>query len=118
MSRVIAATGVTGVVGRRVLQRLAAARPGDVSLRMVVRDTARARVHGADPVVVANPGGYRDSEGLRGAHTVYLVSAAEVEDRVRQHLTAVDAAAAARVQRMVSGSTTLSPTPRTLRAGP
>jgi NAD(P)H dehydrogenase (quinone) len=106
MSRVIAVTGVTGVLGRRVLERLAAAQPDDVSLRLIVRDSARApRVHGADPVVVANPGGYRDGEGLRealqGVHTVYLVSAAEAEDRVRQHLTAVAAAAAAGVQRIV-----------------
>jgi NAD(P)H dehydrogenase (quinone) len=54
---------------------------------------------------VANPGGYADGEGfaaaLRGAHTLYLVSAAEAEDRLEQHVTAVKAAAAAGVQRIV-----------------
>ncbi|SNR34140.1 NAD(P)H-binding protein [Blastococcus mobilis] len=106
MSRVVAVTGATGALGRRVLQRLSAAEPDDVSLRLIVRDPARApHVRGASPVVVANPGGYRDGEGLRealrGVHTLYLVSASETEDRVRQHLTAVAAAAAAGVQRIV-----------------
>jgi NAD(P)H dehydrogenase (quinone) len=55
--------------------------------------------------VVANPGGYADPAGLTaaltGVHTLYLVSAAEAEDRLRQHLDAVAAAAAAGVQRIV-----------------
>ena len=55
--------------------------------------------------VVENPGGYADPTGLRaaleGADTLYLVSAAEAEDRLQQHLDAVDAAVAAGVQRIV-----------------
>jgi len=55
--------------------------------------------------VAENPGGYRDPRGLRaaldGVHTLYLVSAAEAEDRLRQHVDAVEAAAAAGVQRIV-----------------
>jgi uncharacterized protein YbjT (DUF2867 family) len=55
--------------------------------------------------VVANPGGYADPAGLRaaltGVDTVYLVSAAEAEDRLQQHFAAVDAAVAAGVQRIV-----------------
>ena len=107
MSGVIAVTGATGALGGRVAERLAAA--GDVPLRLVVRDPARApRVPGAE--VVANPGGYADPDGLRtaleGAHTVYLVSAAEAEDRLRQHLDAVEAAAAAGVERIVYTSFT------------
>jgi NAD(P)H dehydrogenase (quinone) len=78
MTPVVAVTGATGVLGRRVAERLVAA--GDAPLRLVVRDPARApRVQGAE--VVANPGGYADPAGLRaaltGVHTLYLVSAAE-----------------------------------------
>jgi NAD(P)H dehydrogenase (quinone) len=102
MDGVIGVTGATGAVGRRVVDRLAGA--DDVRLRLVVRDAARApRVPGAE--VAENPGGYRDPRGLRaaldGVHTLYLVSAAEAEDRLRQHVDAVEAAAAAGVQRIV-----------------
>jgi NAD(P)H dehydrogenase (quinone) len=102
MRRVIAVTGATGALGGRVVQRLA--RVEDVALRLVVRDATRAAdVPGAE--VVAHPGGYADPDGLRtalsGVHTLYLVSAAEAEDRLRQHLDAVDAAVAAGVQRIV-----------------
>ena len=105
MPRVIAVTGVTGTLGRRVAERLAAA-GADAELRLVVRDPARAPdLPGGDFAVVANPGGYADAEGftaaLRGAHTLYLVSAAEAEDRLEQHVTAVKAAAAAGVERIV-----------------
>jgi NAD(P)H dehydrogenase (quinone) len=103
MSRAIAVTGATGELGGRVTRRLAAA-GNDVRLRLVVRDRARAPPPpGAE--VVANPGGYRDAAGfaaaLRGVHTLYLVSAAEAVDRLHQHVTAVGAAAAAGVQRIV-----------------
>jgi uncharacterized protein YbjT (DUF2867 family) len=99
---VIAVTGVTGSLGGRVAARLAAA--GEVPLRFVVRDATRApRPAGAE--VVENPGGYSDPAGLTaalaGVHTLYLVSAAEAEDRLQQHLTAVGAAAEAGVQRIV-----------------
>jgi NAD(P)H dehydrogenase (quinone) len=102
MSRVIAVTGATGALGRRVAERLAGA--DDVALRLVVRDASRAPdIEGAE--VVANPGGYADPAGLTaalaGVHTLYLVSAAEAEDRLRQHFDAVDAAVAAGVQRIV-----------------
>ncbi|HEY4631788.1 MAG TPA: SDR family oxidoreductase [Blastococcus sp.] len=102
MDGVIGVTGATGALGRRVVDRLSAA--DDVRLRLVVRDAARApRVPGAE--VAENPGGYRDPRGLRaaldGVHTLYLVSAAEAEDRLRQHVDAVEAAAAAGVQRIV-----------------
>nr|WP_232806834.1 NAD(P)H-binding protein [Geodermatophilus chilensis] len=98
----IAVTGATGALGRRVVERLAG-RP-DVGLRLVVRDAARApRVPGAE--VAAVPAGYADGSGLTsalaGVRTLYLVSAAEAEDRLQQHLTAVSAAAAAGVQRVV-----------------
>ena len=97
----IAVTGATGALGRRVAERLSAA---GADLRLVVRDAARApQVPRSD--VVANPGGFADPAGLeaalRGADTVYLVSAAEHENRLQQHFDAVDAAVAAGVQRIV-----------------
>lgn len=98
----IAVTGATGALGGRVAARLAAT--GDVPLRLVVRDAARAPdLPGVE--VVENTGGYADPAGLRGAlqgvDTVYLVSAAEAENRLQQHVDAVDAAVAAGVQRIV-----------------
>jgi NAD(P)H dehydrogenase (quinone) len=102
MTPVIAVTGATGTLGRRVAERLVAAGVG-ADLRLVVRDPARVELPGVE--VRANPGGYSDGEGftaaLRGVHTVYLVSAAEAIDRLDQHRTAVAAAAAAGVQRIV-----------------
>jgi uncharacterized protein YbjT (DUF2867 family) len=102
MTPVIGVTGATGALGGRVAERLA--RTPDVRLRLVVRHAGRApQLPGA--AVVANPGGYADGAGfaaaLEGVHTLYLVSAAEAEDRLSQHYTAVDAAAAAGVQRIV-----------------
>jgi NAD(P)H dehydrogenase (quinone) len=98
----IAVTGATGALGGRVAARLAGAR--DVPLRLVGRDPARAP-EPAGAEVVANPGGYADRTGLRnaltGVDTLYLVSAAEAEDRLQQHLTAVEAAVGAGVQRIV-----------------
>jgi NAD(P)H dehydrogenase (quinone) len=99
---VIAVTGATGTLGGRVAARLAAA--AVEPLRLVVRDAARApRLPGAE--LVENPGGYADGAGLRvaltGADTVFLVSATESEDRLQQHLTAVESAVAAGVGRIV-----------------
>ncbi len=90
----IAVTGATGEVGRRVVARLD--RP-----RLVVRDASRAPA-GAD-VRVASAYGALDemTEALSGADTVFLIPAAESADRVEQHKTAVDAAVDAGVQRIV-----------------
>src|SRR4051812_19372605 len=105
MTRVIAVTGATGALGARVAERVAAgAAAADATLRLVVRDATRApRLPGAE--VTEFPGGYADRQGfaaaLSGVHTLYLVSAAEAEDRLRQHVTAVEAAAAAGVRRIV-----------------
>lgn len=105
MTRVLALTGVTGALGGRVAAGLAASAAADgVTLRLVVRDAARAPdLPGAEVVEV--PAGYADgpalTAALAGAHTLFLVSAAEAEDRLVQHLTAVDAAAAAGVERVV-----------------
>src|SRR3954454_6326806 len=105
MTRVIAVTGATGVLGARVADRvLAGAAAADATVRLVVRNAPRApRLPGA--AITEFPGGYAEGEGFRdalaGVHTLYLVSAAEAEDRLLQHFTAVEAAAAAGVQRIV-----------------
>src|SRR3954463_3116165 len=105
MTRGIAVTGATGGLGSRVADRVAAgAAAADATVRLVVRDAGRApRLPGAE--VTEFPGGYADGQGfaaaLAGVHTLYLVSAAEAEDRLQQHRTAVSAAAAAGVQRIV-----------------
>jgi uncharacterized protein YbjT (DUF2867 family) len=84
-------------VARRLAER-------GVAQRLVVRDPARApdlaRVD-----VRAAPGGYADTEGMRaaleGVGTLLLVPAHESVDRAEQHRSAVDAAAAAGVERLV-----------------
>ncbi|MGZ6644262.1 MAG: NAD(P)H-binding protein [Solirubrobacteraceae bacterium] len=96
----IAVTGATGAVGGAVAARLAAAGLGQ---RLVVRDPARApRLAGAE---VRRASGYAAGDelcaALAGAQTLFLVPAAEAADRVVQHRTAVDAAAAAAVERIV-----------------
>ena len=94
----IAVTGATGGVGGRVARALASQ---GQALRLVVRDAARAPDLGAE-VAEAQ---YRDGAAMRaafeGAETVYLVSASESADRVAEHVSAVDAAAAAGVERIV-----------------
>lgn len=99
MTAEIAVTGATGGLGGRVARRLAAR---GLEQRLVVRDPARApELDGARVVV----GEYHDGEAMRrafdGARTVFLVSGAEARDRLDQHRTAVDAAAAAGVERVV-----------------
>jgi NAD(P)H dehydrogenase (quinone) len=95
----IAVTGATGSIGGRVARLLEAA---GVAPRLVVRDRARAP-HIAGAVVTtcdyADGGAVRDA--LAGVDTLLLVSASEAADRVTQHRTAVDAAVAARVERIV-----------------
>jgi NAD(P)H dehydrogenase (quinone) len=101
MDELIAVTGATGAVGGRVAARLA---ERGVAQRLVVRDPSRAPQLTAAEVRAA-PGGFGDADGMRdalvGAHTLLLVPAAEAPDRVQQHITAVDAAAAAGVQRII-----------------
>jgi NAD(P)H dehydrogenase (quinone) len=97
---VLAVTGATGEVGGRVAARLA---NRGIAQRLVVRDAAKApALEGAVPVVASALG---DAEGMRraldGARTLFLVSGRETQDRLHQHLTAVDAAVAAGVRRIV-----------------
>lgn len=95
----LAVTGATGHLGGRVARRLAAR---GVSQRLVVRDLGRAPVLDRVEAVRAD---YGDGDAVRralaGIDTVFMVSAAEHPDRLRQHRTFVDAAAAAGVSRLV-----------------
>lgn len=95
----IAVTGATGHLGGAVARRLA---EQGADLRVVVRDAARApRLDGAE-VAVAD---YGDEPAIRaafdGVDVLYLVSASESADRLGRHRTAVAAAAAAGVRRVV-----------------
>ena len=80
----VAVTGATGQVGSRVARRLAST---GAPMRQVV---------GVQ---------YRDGEAMRGAldgaTTLFLVSGRESADRVGEHLSAIDAAVAAGVERIV-----------------
>ena len=87
----IAVTGATGEVGRRVVARLEAP-------RLIVRNPERAPA-GADVRVASGYHAFDEMrEALAGADTVFLIPAAESADRVEQHRTAVDAAVAAGVR--------------------
>lgn len=95
----IAVTGATGGVGGRVARRLA---QRGIAQRLVVRDPARAPDLDRTSIAV---GAYSDGEAMRrafeGVRTVFLVSGEEACDRLDQHRTAVDAAAAAGVERVI-----------------
>ncbi|MER5361345.1 NAD(P)H-binding protein [Streptomyces sp. NPDC002785] len=97
---IVAVTGASGAVGGRVAQRLVRA---GVPVRLLGRDPSRLpELPGA---VAAPPAPYGDGEAMRralaGAHTLFLVSAHESPDRVPEHATAVDAAVAVGVERIV-----------------
>lgn len=96
----IAVTGATGALGGRVAALLG---EREVPLRLVVRDSARApKIAGAEVVDGAS---YGDGEAMRrafdGASVAFLVSAHEDADRMSLHRSAVDAAVAAGVERLV-----------------
>ena len=95
----LAITGASGAVGGRIASRLA--RLGHAQ-RLIVRDTKRAPDLPGAEVAEAS---YEDHESmrraLRGTRTLFMVSANETADRARRHATAVDAAVAAGVERIV-----------------
>ena len=96
----VAVTGATGELGGRVARRLA---DRGQEQRLVVRDAARAPALEGAEVREASKYGAREEmrRALEGADTLLLVPAEESEDRVEQHVTAVDAARAAGVERIV-----------------
>lgn len=96
---VIGLTGVTGHLGRKVLDRLVVAgRPAVLLARHPDRVEAPDgwEVRRCD---YADPAGAQ--EALRGVDVLLMVSGAETPDRVDQHIAFVDAAVAAGVRHVV-----------------
>jgi NAD(P)H dehydrogenase (quinone) len=95
----IGVTGATGRLGGRVARRLAAA---GVEQRVLVRDPSRAPEL---PGAVAQQASFENTDAVRkaltGVATLLMVSASENPDRRAQHLSFVDAAAAAGVEHVV-----------------
>lgn len=95
----LAVTGATGVLGGMVARQLSDA---GFSQRLLVRDPRRAPDLKDAPAVVVS---YADPElsraALEGVKVLFMVSAAEAEDRLQQHYAFVDAAAEAGVQHVV-----------------
>ncbi|HEX6758724.1 MAG TPA: SDR family oxidoreductase [Propionibacteriaceae bacterium] len=95
----LAVTGSTGRLGSRVARGLSEL---GVAQRLVVRDHSRAPALPGAHIATAD---YGDSAAVRtaltGAHTVFMVSASETPDRVRQHVIFIDAAVDAGVERLV-----------------
>ena len=95
----VAVTGATGALGGRVARRLADA---GLAPLLVVRDPARApELPGARVAVASYADGAAARAALSGVDTVFMVSGREDPDRVAQHATFVDAAAAAGVRHLV-----------------
>lgn len=100
MSPVIAVTGASGAVGGRVAHRLAAA---GATQRLLGRDRSRLPELPGASLVGGADNANRDAmaRAVAGAETLFLVSAHESPNRVTAHTTAVDAAVAAGVTRIV-----------------
>lgn len=95
----LAVTGSTGNLGGLVARLLAEAGSPQ---RLLVRDAARApELEGAVPVVCTYMDSVLAKAALDGVKTLFMVSAAEAEDRLQQHYAFVDAAMAAGVQHIV-----------------
>ncbi|MDD1476286.1 SDR family oxidoreductase [Arthrobacter sp. H16F315] len=95
----LAVTGSTGHLGGMVARHLADA---GTPQRLLVRDPSRApQLERADAAVVTYANPALAKAALAGVETLFMVSAAEAEDRMQQHFTFVDAAAAAGVQHIV-----------------
>jgi NAD(P)H dehydrogenase (quinone) len=96
----IAVTGSTGQMGRRVAERLSAR---GVPIRLIVRDRGRAPRLDHAEVAEASDYGAADEmrRALEGAETLFLVPGRESASRIEQHKAAVDAAVAAGVGRIV-----------------
>jgi NAD(P)H dehydrogenase (quinone) len=96
----IAVTGSTGELGGRVARRLS---ERGFAQRLIVRDAAKAPVLPNAEVRIASDYGATNEmrAALEGAKTLYLVSGRESQNRLDQHKSAIDAALAAGVNRIV-----------------
>ena len=95
----LAVTGSTGRLGSQVARGLSQL---GVDHRLVVRDPAKAPSLPGTYIETADYGdGAAVRTALSGAHTVFMVSAAETAERVQQHLSFIDAAVDVGVQRIV-----------------
>ena len=95
----LAVTGSTGGLGGMVARQLAAS---GFAQRLLVRDAAKApQLDDTHPVVCSYGDGAASRRALDGAKVLFMVSAAEAEDRLQQHYTFVDAAADAGVEHVV-----------------
>jgi uncharacterized protein YbjT (DUF2867 family) len=96
----IAVTGATGAVGGMTAERLA---DGGANLRLIVRDAASApKIAGVDVATASDYSATDEmTEALKGVDTLFFVSARESENRLEQHYSAIDAAVAAGVSRIV-----------------
>lgn len=95
MTTPLAVTGSTGFVGGFVARELAAS---GSPLRLLVRDPAKAPQLGE---IVQTTYLDAKAEHLAGIETLFMVSAAENEERLAEHFALIDAAAAAGVTHIV-----------------
>ncbi len=95
----IGVTGSTGELGGRIVERLAGLA---ATQRLIVRDPRRVPSVAGSVFAQAS---YEDGEAMRraldGVQTLFLVSSKESLSRVAQHVSAIDAAVAAGVERIV-----------------
>ncbi|WP_146648862.1 SDR family oxidoreductase [Labilithrix luteola] len=95
----IAVTGSTGKLGGRVARRLASL---GIPQWLVVRDPSRAPALPDTKIRVTTYADFHASVGaLDAVETLFMVSASESPDRVKDHFAFIDAAARAGVQRVV-----------------
>ncbi|MGO4104461.1 SDR family oxidoreductase [Leifsonia sp. YAF41] len=95
----IAVTGATGHIGGRVASELA---HRGHSLRLIVRDAARApQLPGAEIAVATYGDGDAVEKALAGVDVAFMVSAHESAERVSEHLSFVAAATRAGVRHIV-----------------
>lgn len=70
--------------------------------RLLVRDAGRApELEGSVPLVISYADAVLSAKALAGVKTLFMVSAAEAEDRLQQHYSFIDAAVAAGVEHVV-----------------
>jgi NAD(P)H dehydrogenase (quinone) len=95
----LAVTGSTGALGGMVARQLAEA---GTAQRLLVRDAGRApELEGGVPLVFSYADTVLAGQVLEGVKILFMVSAAEAEDRLEQHYSFIDAAAGAGVQHVV-----------------